>query len=439
MFLPQETIRRKRDGHRLEPAEIEAFVRGITDGSVGEGQAAAFAMAVFFRGMRLDERVALTRAMTRSGTVLDWAPLGLPGPVVDKHSTGGVGDKVSLILAPAVAACGGFVPMVSGRGLGHTGGTLDKFDSIPGYRSLPDRATLQRVVREAGCAVIGATPDIAPADRRLYAIRDVTATVESLDLITASILSKKLAAGLDALVMDVKFGSGAFMATPADAEALAESIVTVAAGAGLPAVALLTDMNRVLGHSAGNALEMREAIAILRGEPADARLLAVTAELSAELLVLAGLAADVAEGRRRFADALAGGAAAERFARMVRALGGPADLLDAPDRHLAVAPVRRPVTADRDGVVAAVDTRALGVAVVGLGGGRVRVHDAIDPAVGLDAVAGPGDAVGPRGRPLAVVHARSDADADAAAAVVRAAVTVADTAPPAGPVVARRI
>lgn len=221
-MLPQELIRKKRDGARLDAAEIGAFVRGITDGSVSEGQAAAFAMTVFFRGMTLEERVALTLAMRDSGTVMRWDHLDLPGPVVDKHSTGGVGDKVSLILAPALAACGGFVPMVSGRGLGHTGGTLDKFESIPGYRAKPDRATLERVVKEVGCAVIGATDDIAPADRRLYAIRDVTATVETIDLLTSSILSKKLAAGLDALVMDVKFGSGAFLPDIAKARELAE-------------------------------------------------------------------------------------------------------------------------------------------------------------------------------------------------------------------------
>ena len=439
MHLPQEIIRKKRDGTPLTAAEIQAFVRGITDGTVSEGQAAAFAMAVFFKGMWLDERVALTRAMTASGTVIDWAPLDLPGPVLDKHSTGGVGDKVSLILAPAVAACGGFVPMVSGRGLGHTGGTLDKFESIPGYRAKPDLGTLQRVVKEVGCAVIGATDDIAPADKRLYAIRDVTATVESIDLITASILSKKLAAGLDGLVMDVKFGNGAFMAKRKDAEALAESIVTVAAGAGLPAVALLTDMNQVLGTSAGNALEVHECLAALRGEAADARLMEVTRALVAELLVLAQLAPDVAAGRRRFDDAIASGAAAERFARMVVALGGPADLLENPGRHLPVAAVRRPVYPERAGVVAAVDTRALGIAVVALGGGRTKVTDAVDHSVGLDGVAGLGEAVEPGDRPLCTVHARNEDEAERAAGMVRAAMAVADTAPAPGPLVAARI
>ena len=438
-MLPQEIVRAKRDGQPLDAATIQDFVRGITDGRVSEAQAAAFAMAVFFRGMSLDERVALTRAMRDSGTVMEWRSLNLPGPVIDKHSTGGVGDKVSLILAPMLAACGGFVPMVSGRGLGHTGGTLDKFESIPGYRAKPDNDLLRRVVKEVGCAVIGATDDIAPADKRLYAIRDVTATVESLDLITASILSKKLAAGLDALVMDVKFGSGAFMQRFEDAEALADSIVTVSKGAGLPAVALLTDMNEVLGRSAGNALEMRECLAILRGEPADPRLYEVTAALAAELLALAGLAPDAAAGRAMADRAIAGGEAAERFARMVEALGGPADLLEQPDRHLERAPIIRPVFAERAGVVGAVDTRGVGMAVVALGGGRTKTTDAIDFAVGFDEVAGLGDAVGPGERPLAILHARTEAQAEEAERRLRASVTVADTAPARRPLIAKRL
>lgn len=438
-MLPQEFVRAKRDGQPLDAAAIQEFVGGITDGRVSEAQAAAFAMAVFFRGMELDERVALTRAMRDSGTVMEWRSLGLPGPVIDKHSTGGVGDKVSLILAPMLAACGGFVPMVSGRGLGHTGGTLDKFESIPGYKAKPDSVLLRRVVKEVGCAVIGATDDIAPADRRLYAIRDVTATVESLDLITASILSKKLAAGLDALVMDVKFGSGAFMQRLPDAEALAESIVTVSKGAGLPAVALLTDMNEVLGASAGNALEMRECLAILRGEPADPRLYEVTVALAAELLVLVGLAPDVAAGRALADRSVTSGAAAERFARMVAALGGPADLLEQPDRHLDRAPIIRPLFATVNGVVSTIDTRGIGMAVVALGGGRIRTTDAIDFAVGFDRVAGLGQAVGPGGHPLAILHARTEAQADEAERRLRAAVTVADTAPERGPLIAKRL
>ena len=389
--------------------------------------------------MSLDERVALTRAMRDSGTVMEWRSLDLPGPVIDKHSTGGVGDKVSLILAPMLAACGGFVPMVSGRGLGHTGGTLDKFESIPGYRAKPDNDLLRRVVKQVGCAVIGATDDIAPADQRLYAIRDVSATVESLDLSTASILSKKLAAGLDALVMDVKFGSGAFMQRLEDAEALADSIVTVSKGAGLPTVALLTDMNEVLGRSAGNALEMRECLAILRGEPAEPRLYEVTAALAAELLALSGLAPDVATGRAMADRSIADGTAAERFARMVEALGGPADLLEQPDRHLESAPIVRPVFADWAGFVSAIDTRGVGMAVVALGGGRTKTTDAIDFAVGFNEIAGLGDAVGPGERPLAILHARNEAQAEEAERRLRASVTVSDTVPVRGPLIAKRL
>src|SRR5215217_6240146 len=279
-LLPQEIIRHKRDGGTLDPEHIEHFIKGLTAGHVTEGQAASFAMAIFFRGLSVPERVALTRAMMSSGTVLHW---DLPGPVLDKHSTGGVGDTVSLVLAPAVAACGGFVPMISGRGLGHTGGTLDKMDAIPGYVSQPDLDTFRRVVREAGCAIIGQTADLAPADRRLYAIRDVTGTVESLDLLTSSILSKKLAAGLDGLAMDVKFGSGAFMRDIDGGRALADSIVHVAHGAGLRTTALLTDMNEPLASAAGNAVEVAYAIDHLTGRRREPRFHAVTVELAAEM------------------------------------------------------------------------------------------------------------------------------------------------------------
>jgi thymidine phosphorylase len=395
-------------------------------------------MAVYFRGMTREECAALTRAMTRSGTTLDWAGAGLDGPVLDKHSTGGVGDKVSLILAPLVAAVGGFVPMISGRGLGHTGGTLDKLGSIPGYDTAPVLARLRAAVREAGCAIVGQTADLAPADRRLYAIRDVTATVESLPLITASILSKKLAAGLHGLVMDVKAGGGALLPALEAATALAESLQAVAAEAGLPTVALLTDMSQALGRHVGNALEVREAIDALTGRGCEPRLAAVTRALSVEALRLGRLAVDEAAAAAALERALASGAAAERFARMVAALGGPKDLLEHPDRHLPAAPVQRAVRPARAGHVTAVDCRALGLLVVRLGGGRLRAEDAIDPAVGLADVCGVGDAVGPE-RPLAVVHARSAADADAAAALLRQALTVGDAAaPPPSPVLRRR-
>ena len=327
MILPQEIIRAKRDGETLSAGEIGDFIAALTSGAVTEGQAAAFAMAIYFRGMSLDERVALTQAMTRSGASLDWRDANLPGPILDKHSTGGVGDNVSLMLAPMLAACGAYVPMISGRGLGHTGGTLDKLDSIPGYASQPDLALFKRVVKEAGCAIIGQTTDLAPADRRLYAIRDVTATVESVALITASILSKKLAAGLQGLVMDVKTGSGAFMATLDGARELATSIATVASDAGLPTVSLITDMNEPLASAAGNAVEIRNAVDYLTGARRDERLDKVTIALGAELLVLSGLAHDVDAGAAALRRALETGAAAERFERMVAALGGPKDFI----------------------------------------------------------------------------------------------------------------
>lgn len=420
MRLPQETIRRKRDGLGLDATEIADFVAGLTDGRVTEGQAAAFCMAVFFRGLTLPERVALTRAMTESGTVLAW---DLPGPVLDKHSTGGIGDTVSLPLAAMVAACGGYVPMISGRGLGHTGGTLDKLASIPGYDAVPGLARFQTVVRAVGCAIIGQTAELAPADRRLYAIRDVTGTVESLDLITASILSKKLAAGLDGLVMDVKVGSGAFMAGMPEARALAESIVGVATGAGLRTVALVTDMDAPLASAAGNAVEVAYALDYLAGRRRDARFHAVTLALGAEMLVAGGLAADTTEASARLDEALGSGRAAEIFGRMVAALGGPADLLDRPAQHLPAAPVVRAVR--RDGPVAGIATREIGLAVIGLGGGRTRPEDGIDPRVGFTDLARPGEACDL----LGVVHA-ADADAaDRAEAALRAAYRLGEAAP----------
>ncbi|OYQ35936.1 thymidine phosphorylase [Niveispirillum lacus] len=438
MFLPQEIIRLKRDGYALSTADIGSFVAGLTDGSVSEGQAAAFAMAVYFKGMDQTERVALLRAMTGSGAILDWSREGLGGPVLDKHSTGGVGDKVSLLLAPIIAACGGYVPMISGRGLGHTGGTLDKMEAIPGYDGRPDLHRLKNMVRRVGCAIVGATDEIAPADRRLYAIRDVTATVESIDLITASILSKKLAAGLNALVLDVKFGSGAFMESRDQARRLAEMLVQTAGDAGLPARALLTDMEQVLGHSAGNALEVRECLSILAGGVAESRLWRVTRALCEEMLVLSGLASDGVVAARLVDQAIDTGAAAERFARMVAVLGGPPDLIERPERHLPTAPVVVPVFADHSGHVVAQDARALGLAVVALGGGRTRPQDGVDPRVGLDQVVPIGTLVGPD-RPLCLVHAADRAAADAVVCSVRNAYVIGETADAAADPVAERV
>lgn len=427
-MLPQEIIRRKRDGEALSEEEIAFMVRGIADDSISEGQVAAFAMAVFFQGMTMEERVALTRGMTNSGSVLDWSQAGFSGPVLDKHSTGGVGDKVSLMLAPMVAACGGHVPMISGRGLGHTGGTLDKFDAIPGYDTAPSIERFRQVVGEVGCAVIGQTADLAPADKRFYGIRDVTATVESIPLITASILSKKLAAGLDGLVMDVKTGSGAFAASMNMARSLAESIVAVANGAGMATTALITDMNQVLGRTAGNAVEVAETLDYLTGRRRDTRLDEVVMALCSEMLMLGGLAESQDEAQTRLRAGLESGRAAEIFGGMVAALGGPADFLERADSYLPKAPVVKPVHAAHNGFVSEIDTRAIGVAVVTLGGGRRRASDRIDYSVGLTDIAALGEAVDGE-RPLAVVHARDEATAEEAAEALRTAMQTAENRP----------
>lgn len=436
-MLAQEIIRKKRDNRHLSDEEIDFMVKGLTDGSISEGQISAFAMAVFFNGMPMDECVALTRGMVNSGEVIDWKDLALDGPVLDKHSTGGVGDKVSLMLAPIVAACGGYVPMISGRGLGHTGGTLDKLESIPGYRTAPDIAQFRDVVRTAGCAIIGQTAELAPADKRFYGIRDVTGTVESVPLITASILSKKLAAGLDALVMDVKTGTGAFAQDYYMARELAQSIVSVANGAGMPTVALITDMNQVLGRTVGNAVEVAEAVDYLTNKTRDRRLHEVVMALAGDMLHLGRLASSPEEGRATALKAVESGAAAERFSRMVVALGGPSDFVDRKEVYLKAAPVTKACYPARPGRVAGVDARAIGVSVIELGGGRALASDDVDHRVGLTQVASIGDEVGPD-NPVAVIHARDDAAADAAAAVVTKAIKIGEPGEP-GPVVFERV
>lgn len=435
-MLPQEIIRAKRDGGKLAAGEITAFIAGLTSGSVTEGQAAAFAMAVFFNGMGREEVVALTLAMRDSGDVLDWSDL--PGPVSDKHSTGGVGDNVSLMLAPIVAACGAYVPMISGRGLGHTGGTLDKMDSIPGYVSQPDLALFRKAVIETGAAIIGQTADLAPADRRLYGIRDVTATVESVPLITASILSKKLAAGLKSLVLDVKVGNGAFMEKSRDATALATSLVEVANGAGLKASALITGMNEPLASAAGNAVEVQNAVDFLTGRLRDKRLEDVTLALAAEMLQLAGLASSNQDGFRRAGEALEGGRAAAVFARMVSVLGGPADFIEKPEKYLPKAPLEWPVKAQQAGFVTGVATRAIGLAVVELGGGRTRPEDKVDHAVGLTHLLPVGAEVR-RGDTLALVHARNEDDLGRASAAVVGAYAIGPSRPSLDKVILRRV
>ena len=407
-YLPQELIRKKRDGLVLSDAEITFMVQGITNGQLSDAQLGAFAMAVFQRGMTMPERITLTQQMMCSGKVLNWQNMDLNGPVVDKHSTGGVGDKVSLMLGPVVAACGAYVPMISGRGLGHTGGTLDKFDSIPGYDAHPDEQSFKSLVKQVGCAIIGQTAELAPADQRLYATRDVTATVESIDLITASILSKKLAASLDALVMDVKTGNGAFAAEMSMAQVLSQSISQVATGAGVPTRCLITDMNQVLGRSVGNAVEMAECIEfLLNPVQADERLVDLTLELAAHMLDLSGVADNLNDAKDKASAALNQGRAAQVFARMVAGLGGPTDLLEKPQHYLPQAPIVKPILASHSGYVCAMDVRAIGLSLVTLKAGRSKADDAIDYAVGLSGMAQIGDYI-EQGQPLAVAHVRND-------------------------------
>ena len=424
-----------RDGGHPPQDDLRWFAAGLASGAVTDAQAGAFAMAVLLKGLNEEGRVALTRGMRDTGRVMDW---DLPGPVVDKHSTGGIGDCTSLLLAPALVACGAYVPMISGRGLGHTGGTLDKLEAIPGFRTGLGEEALRRQIIGVKCAIVAAGPDLAPADRRLYAIRDVSGTVESIDLITASILSKKLAAGLEALVLDVKCGSGAFMKTPERAEALARALVATAQGAGCMTSALVTDMSQPLATAAGNALEVIEVMETLTGTSVNTALWDLTVALGGEALALAGLAADPKDGEGRIAEALHSGAAAEVFGRMVAAQGGPADFVDRwPDR-LPSAPVMLEVPGLADGYIARINAEALGHAVVHLGGGRLREGDRVNPSVGLSDLAGIGEEAG-AGVPLAMVHAMTEDAAAAAVRAVQAAYGIEPTPPDEPPLVQKRI
>ncbi len=413
-----------RAGAALSADQLTWMAQGLADGSVSDAQAGAFAMGVCQRGLDDAGRVALTLAMRDSGQVMTW---DVPGPVLDKHSTGGIGDCVSLVLAPALAACGAYVPMISGRGLGHTGGTLDKMEAVPGVSVALDEARFRSVVADAGCAIVGATGNIAPADKRLYAVRDVTATVDSLDLITASILSKKLAGGLQALVLDVKAGSGAFMKNTDAARALARALVDTANASGCKTTAIISDMSQPLAPSLGNALEVAEVMRVLRGDARGA-LVDITVALGGVLLEAGGLAQDVQAGAEAIDAAIRDGRAAERFGRMIAAMGGPVHFVENWARFLPEANVIREVKAPHSGYVSAIDGEALGLSVVALGGGRAVESDVVDPSVGLQNVIRLGSRV-EAGQPLAVVHAaRSDA-ADRAAKEVRTAITMAAEAP----------
>jgi len=430
-----DIIEAKRENRALSRAQIQSFINGVTDGAVSDAQIGAFTMAVYLNGMTPPERVILTEAMRDSGQTLSW---DLDGPVADKHSTGGVGDCVSLVLAPALAACGVYVPMISGRGLGHTGGTLDKLDAIPGYQTTVDDTTFRKVVGDVGCAIIGQSAALAPADKRLYSIRDVCATVGSADLICSSILSKKLAAGLDSLVLDIKWGNGSNQPDVATAEALAQTLVEVANGAGCRTTAVVTDMNEPLASAAGNALEVANCMKLLRGDEIDARLWDVTVHLGGVVLMQSGLAGTPLEARARITEALQSGAAAAKFGEMVAGLGGPRTFLDEFEQHLPHAPIIEEVLPDEAGFVSHLETQTLGRAVVALGGGRLRADAPLDYSVGVDWVAGIGLSVEPD-TPLARVHAPNPEAAAQAVASVKRAFTISDRVPPEPPLIVSEI
>ena len=429
-MLIQEIIRKKRDKQVLSKEEIQFYIQGVTDGSISEGQIAAMCMAIYFNDLNLDERTALTLAMRDSGDSLNWDKYNLNAPMLDKHSTGGVGDVVSLMLAPMLAACGGFVPMIAGRGLGHTGGTLDKLESIKGFDIFPSPQKMQEMVKQIGCVIVGQTGNLAPADRKIYATRDVTATVENLSLITASILSKKLAEGLTSLVMDVKVGNGAFMPTYELSRELAQSIAQVATNAGCQTTALLTDMNEVLASSAGNAVEVREAVRYLRGEGSrNPRLHEITLALGAEALVNGKLAASREDARAKLQAVLDNGKAYELFEKMVVAQGGSTAF-----DQLPKAVVVKPVLAQAAGYIQSMNTRDIGVAVINLGGGRRVASDAIDHSVGFDQILPIGTRV-EADTPIAMVHAKDEASWQAAAQAYRNAVGIGQTQPESRPMV----
>lgn len=436
MFLPQEIIRTKRNGENLSLKQIEDFVSGLVTGEFGDAQVGAMAMAIYQQGMDTDEIVNLTMAMKNSGDVLTWPELD--GPVIDKHSTGGVGDKVSFMLAAIVGACGAYVPMISGRGLGHTGGTSDKLESIAGFNVQPSIELFKKTVKELGIAIISQTDNLAPADKRLYSIRDVTATVESIPLITASILSKKLSAGLDALVMDVKVGNGAMMTSMDDAKALAQSIVNVANNAGVNTLAIITDMNQVLGTTAGNALEIYETVKYLTGKQREPRLHAVVISLATAMLVSAKIASDEKDALAKINDVLDSGTAAELFETMIYTLGGPIDLLDNPWDSMQKANHIVEVLAPQHGYISAMQTRDIGMAVVAMKGGRLTNGQPIDHSVGFDRILPVGTLVN-RGDILARVHASSESDVQLASQTYIASLSIAENEPAPTPVIYQTI
>ena len=401
-MIPQEIIRKKRDSEVLSKEEIIEFVNGLTNGSFSDAQIAAMSMAIFSNGMIPEETVYLTEAMTKSGDTINWSDIIDSELVCDKHSTGGVGDKTSIVLAPILAACGLYVPMISGRGLGHTGGTLDKFDSIPGYSTQPDINTFKKTVKEVGCAIIGQTSNLAPADKKLYSIRDVVGTVESLPLITSSILSKKIASGLKSLVLDVKVGNGSFNSTIDISRALSHSLVNVAKGAGLQCEAIITDMNQVLGKSAGHTLEMLECINYIKNESKDSRLENITNKLISSLLMMI-YKISKEEAHKKIDEVITNGSAAEKFEMMVAALGGPKNILSSYEKDLSNNSSQKDIFVQNSGWVEKIHTRELGLTLIELGGGRKQVTDKINYGVGYNNVCSVGDKID-SSRPLLTLY-----------------------------------
>ncbi|KAL0265529.1 UNVERIFIED_CONTAM: hypothetical protein PYX00_010922 [Menopon gallinae] len=421
MFLPQEIIRKKRDNTSLSKEEIYSFIKNVTNGSITDAQISAFAMTVLFNKLSKEELVNLTLAMRDSGEVLNWDNIN--GPVVDKHSTGGVGDLTSLMLAPMVAACGAYVPMIAGRGLGHTGGTLDKLEAIPNYNIIPDTKIFKDVVSKIGCAIVGQSSNLAPADKRIYAVRDTTATTESLELITSSILSKKLASGLQSLVMDIKTGNGAFLTTLEESKRLAQNIVNIGNSAGSATTAVITDMNQPLANTAGNALEIIDAIKYLKGDFSNTRLHKVILALGSSMLKAAKLVKNIEEAHNKLMKSLSSGKALEIFAKMLHALGGPADFIEDYKNYLPKANIVKPVYSNVEGVVTEVDTKKMGLIVVSLGGGRLKVSDKIDYSVGLSDIVSIGDKV-TSDTPLAFIHAQNEDSYNRASKILKDVITV---------------
>lgn len=435
---PQDIIRKKRDGASLSSEEIAHFIRGLIRGEVADYQASALLMAIFLKGMSADEQQSLTQEMLHSGEVLDFSDID--GPKVDKHSTGGVGDKTSLVIAPLVAAMGGFVPMISGRGLGHTGGTLDKLEAIPGFHVRLTLAEFRAVLGRVGYAMMGQTEEIAPADRKLYALRDATSTVEAIPLIVASIMSKKLAAGLEALVLDIKTGSGAFMETEERARELAQALVATGNGCGVRTSALITDMNQPLGRAVGNSLETRECLLIMRGEDDEGMrpVKDLSLELAAQMVAVAGLAASLEEARRGVRIALESGRALEKFRLNVEAQGGDASVCDDPSRlfDLTLHEVR--VESPHDGFINTIKTAEIGHAVAALGGGRARIEDTIDPGVGFICHARINDQIR-KGDLLGLVYGRRADGAETARLRIQQAYVVGDDPPSTAPTLIKEV